>query len=195
MGKLQQFSNKQLFNVKPSPFLFLLDTCNTLPPVFSLIFVPIIWYVLKWLYIKVLKVYIVFYILSNSILRAQSPKCWETWEIFNHLSNESPHHLANIPIKQSQKLPGWNEHYLQFMLWHNRLIFPRYMPNQSKKVKQQIRNSWLLLFCSAGWSVPLTLERILFLDCSFTRHQVHHPLNFLWELLTWDWNGCPQELG
>lgn len=29
----------------------------------------------------------------------------------------------------------------------------------------------------------------------FTRCQVNHSLHFLWITLTWDWNGCPQELG
>lgn len=88
----------------------------------------------KMLMQKVFNVYIVFDILSNSILRAQSPECWETWETFHHLSNESPKHLANIPIKQSQKLPWWNEHYSIYAVTQQ-TDFPRVYAKTTRKME------------------------------------------------------------
>lgn len=125
--KWHQFRNKQLFYIKNTPFFpswRMQHTASGIPFNFCSNYIVCF----KMLMQKVLDVYIVFDILSNSI---QEPNLWSAEK--HHLSNESPHHLANIPIKQSQKLPGWNEHYLQFMLWHNSLIFPEYVPNQLKK--------------------------------------------------------------
>lgn len=110
---------------------------------------------------------------------------------------ESPHHLANIPIKQSQKLITWVKEALpSIYATTQQTDFPKADAKSVEKMELQIRSSWLLIFCLVWyWPVPPTLRTILFLDFSFTRCHVHHPLNFLWDTLTWDWNGCPQELG
>lgn len=116
----------------------------------------------KMLMQKVYNVYTVFDILSNSILRAQSLKCWETSSI-----KRVTIPLGKYTYQTISEIAWVKWALLAIYAVRQQTDFPRVHAKSIGKMELQTRSPWLLFFCSVEYrSVPLTLEIILFLDFS-----------------------------
>lgn len=111
---------------------------------------------------KLCNVYTVFDILSNNILRAQSLKCWETSSI---KWVTTP--LGKYTYRTNSEIAWVKWALFAIYAATQQTDFPRVHAKSIEKMELQTRSPWLLFFCSVEyWSVPPTLEIILFLDFS-----------------------------
>lgn len=143
----------------------------------------------------VFNIYIVFCVLSNSILRPQSSKVLRNMGDLSSPIKWVTTPLGKYPHQTISEINHLGEISITFNLCYDTADwFSQGTCQDSRKngiTNQKFLPPNLLLSLVLTSASHFTKNSVP--SFSFTRCHMH--LNFLWDTLTWDWNGCPQELG